>query len=97
VGKETLIQADVFVLRAPLLALETLSRWAQGVAASSACGEDDEELDRALVGDRAMLRKRLAEIAAEDQVADGLEVASPDLADPPANGAAQQSGRWFAT
>jgi len=76
-----LIQADVFVLRAPLLALETLSRWAQGVAASSACGEDDEELDRALVGDRAMLRKRLAEIAAEDQVADGLEVASPDLVD----------------
>ena len=80
-GKETLIHADVFVLRAPLLALEALSHWAEGLGASSACGEDDEELERALVADRALLRTRLAEIAAEDQVADGLEVASPDLAD----------------
>lgn len=74
-------RADFFVLRVPLLALDTLRRWAEGVSAPAACAEDDERLEQALAADRALLRRRLALIVTEDQIADGLELASPDLAD----------------
>jgi thiopeptide-type bacteriocin biosynthesis protein len=73
--------ADFFVLRAPLLALETLTRWADGVTAPAACAGSDADLDRALDHDRVLLRSRLAELARDQQVADGLELTSPDLAD----------------
>ena len=69
------------MLRAPLLPLETLSRWADGARALSACAEDDERLEQTLRADGTLLRERLAEIAADDHVADGLELTSPDLAD----------------
>ena len=75
------VHADFVVLRAPLLAVETLSRWAEGVGAPAACAENDERLEQALEADRALLRARLAELAADDQVADGLELTSPDLVD----------------
>lgn len=73
--------ADFVVLRAPLLALETLTRWADGVTAPAACAGGDADLDRALEHDRLLLRSRLAELAGDPQVADGLELTSPDLAD----------------
>jgi thiopeptide-type bacteriocin biosynthesis protein len=71
-------RADFFALRAPLLALETLSRWADGVRAP---GADDVELEEALAADRALLRGRLARLLADEQIGDALAVASPDLAD----------------
>lgn len=76
------LRADFFVLRTPLLALESFSDWADGAGALEASiGDDDERLERALDDDRARLRARLAEIVADPQIADGLELASPDLAD----------------
>ncbi len=75
-------RADFFVLRAPLLALETLSRWAEGAQALTACADDDDmRLEEAVVRDRTVLRGRLAELAADDQIADALALGSPDLAD----------------
>jgi thiopeptide-type bacteriocin biosynthesis protein len=77
-------QADFFVLRAPLLALETLTRWAEGTEALAADADgdvDDEQLEQVLRADRELLRGRLAELAADEQIADGLELASPDLVD----------------
>ena len=71
-------RADFFALRAPLLALETLSRWADGVRAPNAA---DAELEEALDADRALLRARLVELLADEQIGDALAVASPDLAD----------------
>ncbi len=76
-----MLEADFLVLRTPLLPLDTLSQWSDGVAAPGACGEDDEELERALAADRALLRCRLFELLADEQVAQSLELASPDLAD----------------
>src|ERR1700729_3949743 len=73
--------ADFFGLRAPLVALETLSRWAGGLGALGACAEADARLERALDADRVLLRRRLAELLNDEQIADGLELASPDLAD----------------
>src|SRR6185437_13191774 len=71
-------RADFFALRAPLLALETLSRWAEGIRALDAA---DAELEEALAADRALLRVRLMELLADEQIGDALAVASPDLAD----------------
>ncbi len=71
-------RADFFALRAPLLALETLSRWAEGVRALDA---EDAELEQALAADRALLRARLVELLADEQIGDALAVTSPDLAD----------------
>lgn len=75
------LRADFFVLRTPLLALESFSGWAEGARALTASAHDDERLERALAEDRTQLRTRLSEIASDEQVADGLELASPDLAD----------------
>jgi thiopeptide-type bacteriocin biosynthesis protein len=75
------LRADFFVLRTPLLALNSASRWAEGTGALAACGDDDTRLQAALADDRTLLRTRLAESVADDQIVDGLELASPDLAD----------------
>ena len=69
------------MLRAPLLALETLSSWAAGARALEASVDGDARLERALAADRVLLRARLADLAADDQIAAGLELSSPDLAD----------------
>jgi lantibiotic biosynthesis protein len=73
-------RADFFVLRAPLLSLETLSDWVRGTGAIDACREDDERLGQALVADRALLRRRLDDLLSDGQVAQALALASPDLA-----------------
>lgn len=71
--------AEFLVLRAPLLARDALSKWATGVQAPAACAEDDESLRSALDSDRVLLRERLAALAADDQLVQSLELASPDL------------------
>ena len=48
-------RADFFVLRAPLLALETLSRWAEGAQALTACADDGCSKRRSSA-DRTVLR-----------------------------------------
>ena len=73
--------ADFFVLRTPLLSIDTLRDWAQGLTATAACSEDDAVLERALVADRARLRDRLADITDDPDVRDGIALASLDLAD----------------
>jgi thiopeptide-type bacteriocin biosynthesis protein len=75
------LQADFFVLRTPLLALPYVLGWTEETRALAACGDDDTQLEAALADDRARLRDRLAELVADDQIVDGLELASPDLAD----------------
>lgn len=74
-------QCEFFVLRAPLLPLEALARWTDGVAATGACADGDHSLERALEADRALLRTRLAAFCDDEHVADGLVLSSPDLAD----------------
>ncbi|MGO9822277.1 MAG: lantibiotic dehydratase [Solirubrobacteraceae bacterium] len=73
-------EADFFVLRVPLLSLETLSDWARGTGAVDACAENDERLEQALVADRALLRDRLDRLLSDVQVAEALALGSPDLA-----------------
>ena len=84
-ASERVVDADFFVLRAPLLQFESISRWADGARALQACtdevGGDDDGLERYLEADRVLLRRRLAELAADDQIAAALELASPDLVD----------------
>jgi lantibiotic biosynthesis protein len=84
-ARERVVDADFFVLRAPLLPLESISQWAEGARALQACSEgaggDDGELEHDLDADRVLLRRRLAELAADDQVVAALELASPDLVD----------------
>lgn len=86
-------RADFFVLRAPLLPLETLSDWARGTEALDACGEDDARLEQALVTDRVLLRDRLDQLLSDGQVLDALAVASPDLADGVTTWRAQPSAK----
>ena len=75
------LRADFFVLRTPLLALSSVSGWSEGTSALAACADDDNRLESALADDRTLLRTRLAEIVADHQIADSLELSSPDLAD----------------
>ena len=74
-------QTEFFVLRAPLFALEVFEGWTTGLAAAATCAESDEHLELVLAADRALLRRRLAELVADEQVADGLALVSTDLAD----------------
>jgi hypothetical protein len=73
--------ADFFVLRTPLLAIDTVLDLAHGLTAAAACSKDDAALELALAADRARLRDRLALIADDPDVCDGIVLASPDLAD----------------
>ncbi len=73
--------ADFFVLRAPLLPLQTVSDWAGGAGALDACHDSDERLEQALAADRALLRGRLDRLLSDSQVVDALALGSPDLAD----------------
>lgn len=71
--------ADGFcVLRTPLLPIETLTEWSEGLEAP---GADDGELAAALARDRARLTDRLTTIFARPEVRDALCVASPNVAE----------------
>jgi class I lanthipeptide synthase len=72
---------EFFVLRAPLCAFEAFEAWTADISAAAACAESDDRLEQALAADRALLRRRLGELLADDQVADGLALVSTDLAD----------------
>jgi thiopeptide-type bacteriocin biosynthesis protein len=71
--------ADFAVLRVPLLAMETLAAWADGVRAPAACAGSDAQLTEALTADRAVLRARLLQLLADRQVSAAIELGSEDL------------------
>jgi lantibiotic biosynthesis protein len=68
------------VMRVPLLAVDTLTNWAQGVRAGVSVSGPDVELAEALAADRAMLRARLSALLDDEQISGSLAVSSPDLA-----------------
>src|SRR5688572_615813 len=71
-----------FVARTPLLPIDELVGWAQGLLAPAAVGEgDDEALDAALAHDRARLLAWLRAKVTLPTVREALFVASPSLDD----------------
>lgn len=70
-----------FVARTPLLAIDELVGWAQGLRAPAAVGEGDEALEAALAHDRARLLAWLRTKARLPLVREALFVASPSLDD----------------
>lgn len=80
-GSSDMIDANFFVLRAPLFPLELLSGWAKGVTVLESAAESggDEQLAGALEFDRALLRRRLVQLANDEHVAAGLALTSPEL------------------
>jgi thiopeptide-type bacteriocin biosynthesis protein len=71
--------ADFAVLRVPLLPIEALLDWSEGMCAPAACTAGDAELGEALERDRATLRARLLELLADAQILAAIELASGDL------------------
>jgi thiopeptide-type bacteriocin biosynthesis protein len=74
-------RTEFFVLRAPLWAFEAFEAWGAALSAAAACAGSDAHLEQALEADRALLRRRLAELLTDDQVADGLALVSTDVVD----------------
>ncbi len=67
-----------FVLRTPLLPVETLLGWSSGLGARAAF-ERGDPLEPALATDRAVLRSRLTDLIARPEIREALFVASPSL------------------
>lgn len=67
-----------FVLRTPLLPVETLLDWSSGLGARTSY-EKGEPLAAALANDRALLRSRLAKLIARPELREAIFVASPSL------------------
>jgi thiopeptide-type bacteriocin biosynthesis protein len=65
-----------FVLRTPLLPVDELAAWSEGLCAPAA---GEAELAAALEADRRALRSRLAAVVARPEVREALFVASPSL------------------
>jgi lantibiotic biosynthesis protein len=67
-----------FVLRTPLLPLDTVTEWSRGLEAPARAA-DPASLDDALASDRLRLRARLAEIVTDPGFREAVFVASPSL------------------
>jgi len=67
-----------FVLRTPLLPVETLLDWSSGLSARLSY-DRGESLAAALVTDRALLRSRLAKLLEHPEIREAIFVASPSL------------------
>src|SRR5262245_43298522 len=78
--------AGFFVLRTPLLPLETLTQLSEGLEAPAAL-DDPTRLRHAWSGDRARLRERLQALVRRPVIREAIFVASPDLDD--------AIGRWL--
>jgi thiopeptide-type bacteriocin biosynthesis protein len=70
--------AGFFVLRTPLLALDTLLAWGDGLASIAA---GDQELPAAVAADREVLRARLRALVERPEIAEALASASQSLRD----------------
>jgi len=71
-------QSGFFVLRTPLLPLDTVTEWSRGLEAPARAA-DPLTLDDAVASDRLRLRSRLAEIVTEPGFREAIFVASPSL------------------
>ncbi|HEY7026956.1 MAG TPA: lantibiotic dehydratase [Gemmatimonadales bacterium] len=69
---------DFFVLRTPLLPVETLLDWSGELSARTSY-EKGEPLAAALAADRALLRSRLARFLTGPEIREAIFVASPSL------------------
>ncbi|HET8799455.1 MAG TPA: lantibiotic dehydratase family protein, partial [Thermoanaerobaculia bacterium] len=65
-------------MRTPLLPIDELSAWTEGLR-SPQLRDDDPAFDDAVTHDAAMLRERLARIVARPEIAEAIFLASPDL------------------
>src|SRR5690349_18893896 len=72
--------AGFFVLRTPLLPLETLTRLSEGLEAAASLG-DPIRLHDAWSRDRARLRERLQALVRTPVIREAIFIASPDLDD----------------
>jgi thiopeptide-type bacteriocin biosynthesis protein len=68
--------APFFVLRTPLLPLDELAAWSEGLEAP---GSSAADLPAAVARDRACLRQRLAAVVARPEVREAIFLASPTL------------------
>lgn len=75
-GQTPLQAFGVFVLRTPLLPVDELVAWGEGLEAP---GASAGELANALARDRARLRERLRAMVARPEVREALFIASPSL------------------
>src|SRR5688500_3490907 len=74
--------ATFFAMRTPLLPVEELLRWSDGLTAAAAlAGGDAAALEEALARDAAVLRERLRALVARPEVREALFVASPSMWD----------------
>jgi len=78
-GSPKLTSSGFFALRTPLLPRETLSAFGAGLEAPRALGDGAQDLEAALVRDRARLAKRLRDLARDPVIREALFVASPSL------------------
>src|SRR5215468_11017874 len=78
--------AGFFVLRTPLLPLDTLTQLSEGLEAPAAL-DDSTRMGHAWSRDRARLRERLQALVATPVIREAIFVASPDLDD--------AIGRWL--
>jgi thiopeptide-type bacteriocin biosynthesis protein len=76
-ARHSIVSADFFVLRTPLLPFSVLTDWSAGLRAPSA--QTPEQLDAALAEDTRVLRERLACIVSRPEVREALFLASPSL------------------
>ncbi|HEX6161600.1 MAG TPA: lantibiotic dehydratase family protein, partial [Thermoanaerobaculia bacterium] len=72
------VLADLVVMRTPLLPMEELEAWNDGLRAATA---GDAELEEAIAHDRPLLRARLRSLVERPEIAEALFLASPDLAE----------------
>src|SRR5258705_12413674 len=72
--------SEFFVLRTPLLPADTLTDWGGGLGARTSY-DRGEALEPAVAADRALLRRRLADLIARPEVREAIFIASPRLDD----------------
>ncbi len=78
VNQTAIVHAGFFAFRTPLLPIEELRGWGDGLTATAHVGEAGR-LDAALAADRGRIRARLKQLIALPEVREALFVASPSL------------------
>jgi thiopeptide-type bacteriocin biosynthesis protein len=69
------------VLRTPLLPVDTLVEWAEGLRAWTSCAAADDVLEEALGADRHLVRTRLRRFVEQPEVKEAIALASPAMAE----------------
>jgi thiopeptide-type bacteriocin biosynthesis protein len=77
-NNKDIVPSGLVVMRTPLLPMEEIEAWCEGLQVPHAA---DGALEEALAHDRALLRERLREIVDRPEIGEALFLASPDLYD----------------